>query len=832
MKSRRLKLRGMCLVIGVGWIAASLGTERAQALQHMVEMVSPRGAGRGERVDVLVHGLYLEDAQQIVFHGPGIRCIAIHGLVDIGSDSGLAHGGRIEKGLKATLEIAPDCPLGEHVLRVRTRHFLSEHATFWVGPFPSVSENETRQGANDQALLAQHIPFPSTVNGRILPGEEADKDCFSVHLKKGDRLGVELEAVRLGTLNFGGENDCQIRILAPDGTVLVRCDDTALWLQDPFASIEASVEGAYVVEVSQQMHTPGNYCFYRLHVGGFRRPVAVYPAGGAPGSSLEVTVFEPSPDAASSRCTVLLPDQVRGGELDFFTSFPASAGPVPSGLPLRVTAHPNALEDSAQTHSRGQTVTLPAALNGILARDAETDRWRFRARKGERWVMRMYARALGAPVDARFVVRDAGEGGKVWVDADDATLSARGYWSCHTRLKPKGLLDPAEVFDVPRDGEYVVEVSDTRGMGSPSSVYRLEIEPHRDGLHPYVLGLFAQKISRSIAWVVPRGNRWSLPVMLGEGLGTRFKGDIELEADGLPDGVTMEGGRFSQGLRTTPVTMSATPQAPVGVYPVRLTARASNGHPINGACQQGVTLSDRRGGFAWHSVWLDAFMLAVVEPAPFRVEAAAKRWSVARNGEVTLDLRIDRDPGFSGALELQVDWLPPGVEKGPPVSVGAGQTAVELRLRASEKAMLGEWPLTVTGSTLEGSILDGAGCRLVTTPPLTLKVAEPYLKAAIQRTAIERGHRGTISVEFHENRPLPAPCEARLKRLPFGVAQIGEPVRIAPGQSTCIFEVEVTKDALVGQYKEIALEICIPEEQQIVRQQIGSGVLRVDPEKR
>lgn len=816
------------LVIG----GAYLDIPHARAIQHMIEMVTPRGAGRGERVEVILHGVYIKDAQQIVFHRPGIRCVAIEPLAADGSEKVLAHGSRIETRMKATFEIAPDCPLGEHTLRVRTRHFLSEHATFWVGPFPTITEQETRRGTNDAPADAQRIPHNTTVNGRILPGEDADVDCFAVELKKGERLGVELEAVRLGTQHFGGENDCQIRILGPDGAVLVRCDDTALWLQDPFASIEAPVAGRYVVEVSQQMHTPGENCFYRLHVGAFRRPVAVYPAGGMPGTRLDATLFESASGSQSFRCAIVLPGEVRDAETQFFEYYPESAGPIPSALPLRVTSHPNVLEDPSKTQGDGQLVELPAALNGILSRDGEEDWWRFRARKGERWVLRVYARTLGAPVDARMVIRRGGREGNVLIDADDASLQGRGYWSCHTRLKPKGLLDPAEVFDVPADGEYSIALSDTRGMGSASSVYRVEISRHVDGFHPYVLGQFAMKAPRSIAFVVPQGNRWTLPVLLGEGLGTRFKGDVEVEVSGLPEGVSMEGGKFVQGLRSAPVTFEASRHARVGVYPVRLNARACDGHAVEGYCQQGATLTDRRGGFAWHSVWLEDFMLAVVEPAPFHVKTASTRCSLARNGEVTLDLLIEREASFHEPLELQADWLPPGVEKGPPVAVAAGQTRAELRLRATEKAALGDWPITVAASTLEGSVLDGAGCRLVTSPRLTLVVSEPYLKANIQRAAIERGRRGTIVVEFEENRPLPARSQATLKRLPFGVVQTEATVQIAPGERTCRFEVEVTKDALVGQYKDIAVEISIPEGTQIVRQQIGSGILRVDPEKR
>jgi hypothetical protein len=827
--------RGLVRAVGMSVLGLLfwVSSRPAAGMQHIVEMVTPRGGGRGETVEVLLHGLYLEDAQEIVFHSPGIRCVSIQGLEHVAGGE-FAHGGKARKALRATLEISKDCPLGEHWLRLRTGRFLSEHVSFWVGPFPTVPEKETQRGGNDSATGAELIPLNSTVNGRILPGDDPDVDCYAVRLRKGQRFTAELESVRLGTLHFGGENDCVIRVFGPGGALAAKCDDTALWLQDPFVSFQAPETGLYVVEVSQQMHTPGNHCFYRLHAGTFRRPVAVYPPGGQAGTILDATVFDAGFEANPARESIVLPASASNEEMAFAPHYSSAGGVVaPSGLPMRVTTHANVIEDPTRTRSEeGQRVEFPAALNGIISADAGRDRWRFWARKGERWTIRVFARTLGSPLDPRLTVRRADSEAKPVLDADDATLPARGYWGFHTRLKPKDLLDPAEVFEAPQDGEYLLEVSDTRGMGSPWSVYRVEVDPHQDGLHPYVMGQFAFKNARSIAFVVPKGNRWTLPVLIGESVGTRFKGDLYLEASGLPTGVSMEGGIYTQGLRTVPVTFSADKDAKVGVYPIRLNARARDGHSLSGYCQQGVTLSDRRGGYAWHSGILKEFMLAVVDPVPFRLEPPSLRWSVARNGEITLSLRVEREPGFDEPLELQADWLPPGVEKGPPVRVEKGVMQADLQLRASDKAMLGDWPVTVTATTLDGSVSDGAGCRLVTTPLMVLSVAEPYLTARVQRVAIERGQRGRVEVELHENRRIPAVARAVLKHLPHGVVQVGGPVEIAPGADSCAFEVEVTRDALIGQYKEIFLEISIPEGTRTVRQQTGSGVLRVDPEKK
>lgn len=815
--------RLLCLLV-IGLAA------QASALEHMVEYAWPRGAGRGETVAVRFHGIYLDDPVEVVGYSPGIRCLSVSAPVPVDDKGGYAHGGKVTAYVTARLEIAKDCPLGEHLLRLRTRTLLAEPVTFHVSPFPTVSETETVRGQNDLPAKAQVIPLNSTVSGRILPGEDMDRDCFAVELKKGQRLGVVLEAVRLGTQHIGAENDCQIRVLGPDGGELARCDDTALLVQDPLASVTAAMDGLHVVEVSQQMHTPGPHCFYRLHLGTFAVPTTAYPPGGRPGDKLTLRLRGDAGEFFEQ--SIALPAQgVGSGELNFYR-FHAEAGGVltPVALPLRVTPHENVLE-SAETMQR--TFNAPVAFNGVVEKDGEVDEWRFHAAKGERLELRVFARTLGTTLDASISVRKAGAApdAPALAEADDATLAERGYWSCHTRLRPKDLLDPVLTFHAKETADYVLTVRDTRGFGGMGHVYRVEVTPRREGLHPYVNGQFAFKQPRAVAFTVPQGNRWTLNVSLGEGAGPSFKGDVELDAVGLPEGVTMQAPRYVNGLRQMPVQFIANASARPGVHFIQLLARSVDGTPLHGRPQQGFTYTDRRGGFAWHIATADRFALAVVDPAPMRLECGASRVSLARNGEVTLDLQVRRDAGFDEPLELQADWLPPGVEKGPPVPVPPGQSTAQLRLRAAASAMPGVWPITVTATTMKGDVLGGAGCRLVTTPVIQLDVSEPYLTLNFQRAAIERGKSGELTASLTHHRPFTGKASAKLLRLPHGVRQLEPLPQITVGDKTCAFRVEVTHDALVGQYKELAAEITILENGQPMRQQSGSGTLRVDPAK-
>jgi hypothetical protein len=137
-----------------------------------------------------------------------------------------------------------------------------------------------------------------------------------------------------------------------------------------------------------------------------------------------------------------------------------------------VTATTGAAKKQA---SRGETrVALPAVINGQIL-PGEVDRYRFTARKGQRLTIAAAARSLNP------YLADAVPG---WFQATLALFDDQGHEVAYNddfRFQP----DPVLLCEVPRDGDYVVEIKDAIFRGREDFVYRIGL-----GELPFVTGIF------------------------------------------------------------------------------------------------------------------------------------------------------------------------------------------------------------------------------------------------------------------------------------------------------------------------------------------------------
>ena len=121
-----------------------------------------------------------------------------------------------------------------------------------------------------------------------------------------------------------------------------------------------------------------------------------------------------------------------------------------------------------------ERITLPCTVNGQIA-SGEVNRYRFKARKGQRLVISTQARQL-IPF-----IADAVPG---WFQPVLALYDANGKEVAYDddyRFKP----DPVIFYEVPKDGEYVLAIYDAIYRGREDFVYRVTI-----GELPFVTSIF------------------------------------------------------------------------------------------------------------------------------------------------------------------------------------------------------------------------------------------------------------------------------------------------------------------------------------------------------
>ncbi|MEY4271775.1 MAG: hypothetical protein RL250_641, partial [Verrucomicrobiota bacterium] len=330
----------------------------------------PNGGQRGSEVKVTLAGARLADFEDLLFFTPGFQVKGVQS----------AAAGKVE----LTLAIGPDVPLGNHLVRVRTKSGLSHARQFFVSPFPNVEEKEP----NDDFARAQPIALDQTIEGVV---QSEDVDYFKVPMRKGQRLSLEVDGLRLGY----GVFDPYIAILDKDRFEKAFSDDTILHRQDGYCSFVAEYDGDYYVMVRESSYRGSGSSFYRLHVGGYPRPDALYPAGGRVGSKLTVNFVSAKESFAEE---VTLPAEPR----EDFQLFARTQASAPSGNVFRLSNIDNFLETEPNDDRDAANVAPPAdayALNGVIGQPGDVDHFKLTFKKGQVLEGQCFAQSLGSPLD-------------------------------------------------------------------------------------------------------------------------------------------------------------------------------------------------------------------------------------------------------------------------------------------------------------------------------------------------------------------------------------------------------------------------------------------------
>ena len=452
------------------------------------------------------------------------------------------------------ITVAPDVPLGPHLLRFYNDDGASPPRIFMVGACEEVTEKEPNDDFHPPQVIER---IPATINGVL--EKAGDADTYAFHAEAGQWVVLALDGYGLGV-----QMDPAMRLMDEQGVEIAMNHDT--YNLDPLIAYEVKKTGTYLVEVMAFVHPPAaDATFkgsadstYRLTITS--RPHTRYASPGAVQVGKEADLkfrgwnFGPTMEEKQPRKLPAIDPK----------SAEAAAGvihlPTPNGetvLEAVVNSPVVAEVEPNNDNAHAQKVTLPVTLSGRIDAPKDEDRFRFTAKKGQTVEFQLHAYSLHSPLDPVLHIEDVN--GKLLKQSNEGAEN----------------IDPVIKWTAPADGEYLACVSDLYSRGGWDFFYALECAPPRSSL--------AATLDNN-AYKLEPGKTVELKVIVK--LSGEFKGKLSVRAEGLPEGVTVKeaevpkkGGEvkltLTAGAETAPANQPFTVVIESSAPDVPMTAKAT-----------------------------------------------------------------------------------------------------------------------------------------------------------------------------------------------------------------------------------------------------------------
>jgi hypothetical protein len=768
------------LWLGLCWGAIALGEVPT------IRTIQPIGIERGQTIEVEMTGDELGSAHQIMFYSDGLKATQVKPTDN--------------KKLKVTIVASEDAACDLHAFRVVTENGISNLRLFGVSPFPGVNEVEP----NNERDKPQLIELNRTIQGSIQP---EDTDFFVIEAPSGQMISLEIEGLRHNYLN--NMFDPFVAIYDDQGVKLASSDDAALVQQDCVCGVVTPAAGRYLIEVRDSSYGGSRDSFYRLHVGSYARPLAVYPSGGKPGELLKATCVDGLGNSWEENFQLPANADERFGVWSM-------RGDVMSPSPnfVRVNDLNNVLEsepneDYKDLKSIGE---LPAALNGCLAKAGERDWFVFDAKKGQTFDFRLIGRQIiRSPIDA--VIEVVKVGGSRIASGDDSP-------------SPNGLAGPDALVAVkiPEDGQYAVSVKDHLNRGGLDYVYRLEATATAPKLTTTIKEQ-ERYLSQTIP--IPRGARMAVNVLLDR---KAISGASHIVVPNLPEGIEQVACTVSEQATAAQLILQAKSDAPLGGSLLSLNAKLKlpDGKELLGHMDQRTQLVRGQNNRDVWGINSDKLAVAVVDAVPFDIEIIPPKVPLVRDGSLPLTVKLHRKDGFKRSVRIKLLETSPGVTASTSVTIADEKDTAEIPLTANSKAAIGKWPVTVLASTKVGE----NSSVVIASKFVDVEVAEKLFEFEFNKTMAELGKPAKITVGVNLNRELPGKVEVELVGLPPGTTMEKPRLPIAKDSQRISYTLSVPANARPGIYKTIACRGTVTSDLGVITQVNGMGEVQIDPARK
>ena len=470
------------------------------------------------------------------------------------------------------ITIDPDAQPGSHELRLATKTGLTNPMVFHVGLLPEIRELEpnNRQAYPVLPNMARvrNLPkekpldLPVLLNGQIMPG---DVDRFRFRASKGQQLVIEAQARSLIPYLADAVPGWFQAVLAlyDAGDKEVAFADDYRFNPDPVLFYKIPENGEYELEIRDSIYRGREDFVYRIAVSEQPFITQNFPLGGRAGVETVASIngwnlpgtelpLDTRPGGNSIRKTAYYDDKCLSNSITY-----------------AVDTLPECDEtESNNTPEQAQLIELPKIINGRIAESGDVDMFRFDGRAGDKIVAEVYGRRLNSPLDSLLRLTDSSGNVLEWNDDyvlkdSDLHRDVMGLITHHA--------DSYLLAELPNDGTYYVQITDTQHHGGGAYGYRLRVAPAQ--------GDFALRVTPSSIGMRAGG---TVAIWVHALRKDGFDGEIDVVLKDAPAGFELCGGRIPAGRDRVRVTLTVPAKAPAEPVAIRLEGRASiGGQTIN-----------------------------------------------------------------------------------------------------------------------------------------------------------------------------------------------------------------------------------------------------------
>lgn len=511
----------------------------------------------------------------------------------------------------------------------------------------------------------------------------------------------------------------------------------------------------------------------------------------------------------------------------------SSASDTISSLPLPTTGHSTGsrprviFSNHAEYVENDNATDVPAApvgINGRLSKNGETDSFKVLAKPGSKLRLDVVARRAGSPVDGVLVVK-AANGAQIGQNDD----------------RP-GLSDPGIDITVPGDSEFItVTLNDLLRRGGEDFIYRIEVQ---DISQPQFAATIAQDRLQ-----IPAGSTQTVIVNIAR---QGYNGDVDLEFEGLPEGVTVADNQVLAGRTRGLISITAADGVSLaGIGRIIATAADEN----IGTRKVAIVGSDNPHYRVLPEL-RQSLGVARTTAAPIGVSLAAEATDIqiSRGKFLPVTVNIQRREGITGNIRLRLisnQTMPRKKVKQNNKDVEVDDTDRALRLNEdpilsadiTSQAVniwiphdlgLMAWRGTIVAELLSAdnkNVVATVSTRQLNITPLDAIRVALSTEATIQARAGE-GETGHFAGTITRAAGFDKPVTVTLAGLPAGYA--APSIEVPAEQTEFTLEIRFAKEAKAADLKDIKLvanaATDLKPEVKVSSNQINTNIKVVAPE--